>query len=164
MNSKSVRYLLVGGYAVAYHGYPRTTGDMDVWIATQPRNAGKVVEVLEEFGFVSPDLSPELFLTGERIVRMGMPPFRLEIFTTISGVSFDECYAQRIVDVINGVEVSLINLEEKGQRTPKRHRRLAEPALTFGLLKNNFRTPDPERSVFRLIPLIAIRYRDLRQL
>lgn len=111
MNSKDVEYLLVDGYAVGYHGYPRTTGDMDVWIAIHPRNAEKVVEVLREFGFGLPELSPELFLSEGRIVRMGVPPLRIKIFTTISGVNFDECYAERVVDVIDGVEVNLINLK-----------------------------------------------------
>lgn len=110
MNSKTVDYLLVGGYAVGYHGYPRATGDMDIWIASNPLNAEKVVEVLREFGFNLPELSPDLFLSEERIVRMGMPPFRLEVFTSISGVNFDECYAERVVDVIDGIEVSIINL------------------------------------------------------
>lgn len=111
MNSKRVEYLLVGGYAVGYHGYPRATGDMDICVAINPSNAEKVVEVLREFGFGLPEISPELFLSEERIVRMGIPPFRLVVFTSISGVNFDECYAGRIVDVVDGVEVNLINLE-----------------------------------------------------
>ncbi len=110
LNSKQVDYLLVGGYAVGYYGYPRTTGDMDIWIAMHPRNAQKIVEALREFGFGMPNLAPELFLQKERIVRMGMPPFRIEVFTTISGVQFDECYAAKTVDVIDGIEIKLINL------------------------------------------------------
>ena len=112
LNSKEVEYLLVGGYAVGYHGYPRATGDMDIWIAMHPRNAEKVVEVLRLFGFGLPELSPQMFLQQERIIRMGIPPFRLEVFTTISGVHFTECYAQRVVAVIDEVEVSLINLAD----------------------------------------------------
>jgi predicted nucleotidyltransferase len=112
MNSASVEYLIVGGYAVAYHGYARTTGDIDVWIAINPHNAEKLVHVLQNFGFDVPELSSELFLIRDRIVRMGMPPFRIEILNTISGVSFEECYARRISDVIDGVEIKLINLED----------------------------------------------------
>lgn len=111
MNSKGVEYLLVGGYAVSYHGYPRATGDMDIWLAIEPNNAQKIVEVLREFGFNLPDLSPEMFLSRERIVRMGIPPFRIELFTSISGVNFNDCYAQRVVDVIDGIEISFINLK-----------------------------------------------------
>lgn len=111
MNSAGVEYLLIGGYAVGYHGYPRATGDMDIWIATDLVNAEKVVEVMEAFGFDVPELTPALFMAEGRIVRMGLPPFRLEVLTSISGVDFDTCYAQRIVGTIDGVEISIIDLE-----------------------------------------------------
>jgi hypothetical protein len=106
-----VHYLLIGGYAVSYHGYIRATGDMDIWIAIHPDNAQKIVTVLKKFGFDHPDLSTELFLHENKIVRMGVPPVRLEITTSISGVEFDECYQARIVDDLDGVEVNLIDLE-----------------------------------------------------
>lgn len=110
LNEKGIRYLLIGGYAVGYHGYPRATGDMDVWIAIHPENAQKMVVVLKEFGFDHPELTPELFLQKNKIIRMGYPPMRLEISTGISGVEFDECYASKIVDTIDGVEVNIIDL------------------------------------------------------
>jgi hypothetical protein len=106
-----IRYLLIGGYAVSYHGYIRATGDMDIWIAIHPDNAQKIVIVLKIFGFDLPDLKAELFLRKNKIIRMGVPPLRLEIITSISGVEFDECYQTRIVDDLDGVEVNLINLE-----------------------------------------------------
>ena len=111
LNAKEVEYLLIGGYAIGYHGYPRATVDMNVWIAIDPVNAEKVVVALFEFGFNVPELSPELFLKEDQIIRMGVPPFRLEILTTISGVQFAECYAERVVDSIDGVEINIINLE-----------------------------------------------------
>lgn len=77
LNEKSVRYLLIGGYAVGYHGYPRATNDMDIWIAIHPDNAKKIVAVLCEFGFDVPELTPGLFLQENKIVRMGNPPMRL---------------------------------------------------------------------------------------
>ncbi len=110
LNEKSVRYLLIGGYAVGYHGYPRATGDMDVWIAIHPENAQKMVSVLRDFGFDHPELTPELFLQKNKIVRMGYPPMRLEISTCISGVEFEECYKSRIVDTLDDVEVNIIDL------------------------------------------------------
>ena len=110
LSARQVEYLLVGGYAVGYHGYPRATVDLDIWIAIRPGNAEKVVAALEEFGFSSPELTKELFLEENRIVRMGVPPLRLEITTTISGVDFDECYAERVTDTIDGVPVNLISL------------------------------------------------------
>jgi hypothetical protein len=105
-----VEYLLIGGYAVGYHGYPRATVDMDIWVAMNSENAHKLVRILKDFGFNVPELSEKLFLKTDQIVRMGVPPVRLEIVTTISGVEFAECYAERIVDELDGVEVNLINL------------------------------------------------------
>ena len=111
LNEHEVRYLLIGGYAVSYHGYIRATGDMDIWIAVHPENAQKIVTVLKIFGFDHPDLTAELFLQENKIVRMGVPPVRLEITTSISGVEFETCYSMRIRDELDGVEVSLIDLE-----------------------------------------------------
>jgi hypothetical protein len=110
LNEKSVRYRLIGGYAVGYHGYPRATNDMDIWIAVHPDNADKMVAALKEFGFDLPELTPDLFLKKDKIIRMGNPPMRLEISTGISGVEFEESYASRIVDILDGVEANIIDL------------------------------------------------------
>jgi hypothetical protein len=72
-------------------GYPRSTQDMDIWIAVSPQNAARMVAALSEFGFGTPDLSADLFLARDRIVRMGIPPMRIEVMTTISGVRFEDC-------------------------------------------------------------------------
>lgn len=111
LNSKKVEYLLIGGYAVGYYGYVRATADMDVWIAMNPKNAGKLVEALREFGFDVSELSVDLFLSANKVIRMGNPPFRIEVLTSIDGVDFTECYTHRIVGGIDDVEVSLIGLE-----------------------------------------------------
>ena len=110
LNDKEVRYLLIGGYAVGYHGYPRATSDMDIWIDLHPDNAVRVVTALQEFGFNLPELKPEIFSKENAIIRMGIPPMRLEISTGISGVEFEECYTSRIVDKINGMQVNVIDL------------------------------------------------------
>lgn len=110
LNDKGVEYLLIGGYAVAFYGYPRATNDIDVWIAINPANAQRVVEALREFGFDTPELSTELFLEEDRIIRMGMPPMRIEIATTISGVEFEACYEDRLMGTLDGVEVPIISL------------------------------------------------------
>jgi predicted nucleotidyltransferase len=110
LNNNGVQYLLVGGYAVAYHGYPRATADMDIWIEVDPSNASKLLDALKEFGFNSPDLSVELFLEKEKVVRMGVPPIRIEILTSISGVTFEECFQSRITDELDGIEVNVISL------------------------------------------------------
>lgn len=88
----------------------RVTNDLDIWIAIHPDNAKLMVAVLREFGFNTPALSEGLFLKEQSVVRMGIPPMRIEILTTISGVNFAECYAERVTDMIDGVEVNLISL------------------------------------------------------
>ena len=111
LNAHGVEYLLIGGYAVGYHGYPRATNDMDIWIAIHPDNAERMVAVLHAFGFGTPNLAVNLFLQDHSIVRMGVPPMRIEVLTTISGVQFAACYAERIIAAIDGVDVNLISLQ-----------------------------------------------------
>ena len=110
LNRHGVKYLLVGGYAVGYHGYPQATMDIDVWVESTPGNARRVVAALEDFGFGGEVLTEELFLKGDQIIRMGLPPMRIEIMTSISGVEFGEAYDQRIKDELDGVQVNLISL------------------------------------------------------
>ncbi|MFP4030375.1 MAG: nucleotidyltransferase domain-containing protein [Desulfococcaceae bacterium] len=126
LKDHAVEYLLIGGYAVGYFGYPRATHDLDVWISSTPENAAKVVSALREFGFNTPDLNPDLFLAGNNIVRMGVPPLRIEVLTTISGVRFEECYPQRVQGVIDGELVSVISLEhlKKNKKASGRHKDL----------------------------------------
>ncbi|MFO7665519.1 MAG: nucleotidyltransferase [Desulfobacterales bacterium] len=112
LNAHNIKYLLIGGYAVGYHGYPRATNDMDIWIAISSETAELMIKVLKEFGFDTPQLSKDLFLEENKIIRMGVAPMRIEILTSISGVNFEECYQQKVVDVIDGVQVDIINLEQ----------------------------------------------------
>jgi len=90
LNSEKIEYLIVGGYAVSYYGYPRPTGDLDVWIAIDPANAERLVGALTKFGFGSAGATTDLFLTPGRVVRMGRPPLRIEILSSISGVEFGD--------------------------------------------------------------------------
>ena len=112
LNEHQVDYLLIGGYAVGYHGYPRATDDLDIWIMIHPENATRVVSVLRAFGFDTPELVPDLFLAENTVIRMGVSPIRIEVLTTISGVQFDDCYANRIRDTIDGVDVMLLSLPD----------------------------------------------------
>lgn len=115
LRENEVEYLLIGGYAIGYHGYPRATNDLDVWVAIDPKNAQKIVAALQQFGFQTSDLTDELFLQEKSIVRMGVPPMRIEILTTISGVDFEECFQARIETILDGVEVNLISLSHLKQ-------------------------------------------------
>ena len=110
LNSHNVRYLLVGGYAVGYYGYPRATADMDIWVEICPENVEKVIAALADFGFNG--VEPELFAKDKQVLRMGVPPLRIELLTGVSGVEFASCYAARLVANLGEVEVSLISLED----------------------------------------------------
>ena len=111
LNTNRVEYLLVGGYAVSYHGYVRATADMDIWVASTPENAAKVTAAIRQFGFSTPELREDLFLNPKSIARMGVPPWRIELLTTLSGVTFSECYENRLSVILDGVEVDVIDLD-----------------------------------------------------
>jgi len=112
LNENEVHYLLIGGYAVGYYGYPRATHDMDIWIAVDPLNAEKMVAVMTGFGFAEGAVAKEVFLGRDDVVRMGVPPLRLEVLMSISGVDFEDCYKRGLVDDIDGVPVKIIHLED----------------------------------------------------
>jgi predicted nucleotidyltransferase len=112
LNVVRVEYLLIGGYAVGYYGYPRATADMDIWVGMSDQNARKLVRVLKDFGFDVPHLKPDVFLARDRVVRFGEPPLRIEVLTTISGVTFDACFAGRSRVKLDGLRVNLISLDD----------------------------------------------------
>ncbi len=110
LNENEVRYLLIGGYAVGYHGYPRATADMDVWISVDASTAERMVKVMMGFGFEEGAVTSDVFLNKKGLIRMGIPPLRLEVLMQIEGVDFDECYERRVDGVVDGVGVKLISL------------------------------------------------------
>jgi len=110
LNANGVEYLLVGGFAVGFYGHPRATNNIDIWIATNQINADRMVGVLQEFGIGTHDLNAGLFLRDSTILRMGVPPVRIEVLTSISGVTFNECFRERVIGKLDGVDVTLISL------------------------------------------------------
>lgn len=109
LNRHRVRYVVVGGYAVAYHGYARYTGDIDFFVEKSPRNALCLQKVFHEFGF-NPPPEASLFLENQRIVRIGFPPMRVEVTNHIDGVTFEECHANRIKARVAGLSLPFIDL------------------------------------------------------
>lgn len=109
LNQRRVKYLVVGGYAVAYHGFPRYTGDIDFFVEPTPRNASALVEVFRASGFEDPPKA-DLFLTPSNIVRIGWQPNRLEVMNRIDGVKFSECWAAREQPRISGMRINFISL------------------------------------------------------
>jgi predicted nucleotidyltransferase len=126
LRSAKIEYLLIGGYAVGHYGFPRATADLDIWVANHDENASRLVEVLRKFGFDVPALNKSLFQEPGHVVRMGVPPVRLEILSSIDGVDFRECYPRRQVAEIDGVEVNVISLADlkANKRASGRHQDL----------------------------------------
>jgi len=110
LNSSEVQYLVIGGYAVNYYGFPRATADLDIWIAITQENARRLEQVLHLFGFR--EAAAALFLEERQMIRMGVPPVRLELLTSISGVEFAACYARRVAAELDGVSVPFIHLDD----------------------------------------------------
>ncbi len=128
LNDRGVDYLVIGAYAVNFHGYIRSTDDIDIWIAIRPDNAHRLVEALRAFGFDVPKLRDELFLLPDKLVRLGSPPVRIEIATTISGVQFDECYSRSVEAVLDGITTRIISLADlrKNKRAAGRGKDLVD--------------------------------------
>ena len=128
LNDNHVRYLIVGGYAVAFHGHPRYTKDIDVWIEMTQENSGNVIKALEQFGFGSLGLKEEDFLIPDQIIQLGYPPSRIDLITTLSGVDFASCYASRVQINIDEIQVNFIDLENlrKNKQASGRHQDLAD--------------------------------------
>jgi len=111
LNEHSVRYLVVGGYAVALHGHPRNTKDLDISLWLDGENARRVVDTLKDFGFGSLAISREDFLEPDQIIQLGYPPVSIDLLTTLPGVNFEECYASRVQVEVDQVLVDFIDLE-----------------------------------------------------
>ena len=112
LNKNEVEYLIVGGYAVGVHGYPRYTGDLDIWINATRQNARRMVAVLTEFGFDSFGLTEEDFTKLGNVIQMGYPPFRIDILTTIDGVRFKDCYKNKMVVLHDEITLDVIGIED----------------------------------------------------
>jgi hypothetical protein len=111
LNDNQVRYLIIGGYAVALHGYPRYTKDIDIWIEMSEENAERILAALAQFGFASLDLTTEDFTTADRVIQLGYPPNRIDRITTPDGVEFSTCYAQKVDTELDELVISFIDLE-----------------------------------------------------
>ena len=128
LNDHKVLYLIVGGYAVAFHGYPRYTKDIDIWVWLDQGNAEKLIQVLEDFGFGSLDLKTEDFLDPDQVIQLGYPPNRIDILTDLKGVEFRKCYSSKVEVEVEGTKINFIDLEnlKKTKKATGRHQDLAD--------------------------------------
>ena len=111
-NVHKVNYMIVGGYALAYHGFPRYTGDIDIYVKPDAQNASKIVIALDEFGFGSVGIKQEDLESPNKVVQLGVPPVRIDIITSISGLTWDEAYSQCVNGEYGETPVKFIGLKE----------------------------------------------------
>ena len=117
-----VRYLVVGGYAVGFHGFPRYTGDLDVFIGISEENSEKVLKVFSDFGFPDMGLTQNDFLEEEIVVEIGREPLKIQVLTGIDGVTFEECFEEKVFLESDGLKVPFIGFEkllENKQASPR---------------------------------------------
>lgn len=112
LHARRVRFLIVGGYAVAAHGHPRYTADLDLWIGADEANARALLGALEDFGFADLDLTLEDFVTPDRVVQLGYPPLRIDLLTSIDGVDFVAAYERRIEVLLGDLRTPVISLDD----------------------------------------------------
>jgi len=120
--------LVLGGYAIAFHGHPRYTKDLDIWLEMSEENASNVMSALKDFGFGDLDVSKEDFLQKGMVVQLGYPPNRIDLINSPDGVNFAECYISRIEIEIDGLQISVIDLEnlKKNKKASGRLQDLAD--------------------------------------
>ena len=112
LNANGVEYLVVGGYALAAHGQPRYTGDLDLWLRVTPHNIERVLAALDAFGFGSVGLSAPDFMQPDAVIQLGYPPGRINLLASTDGVEFDACYARRLDVLVAGVSLPIIGLDD----------------------------------------------------
>ena len=111
LNSNRVEYLIVGGYALGYHGAPRYTGDLDLFVGTDFENATALIQSIDDFGFGSLGLEKKDFTEPGNVIQIGHPPIRVDFLTQISGVDWTEAWENRIATTLAGIPVHVISKE-----------------------------------------------------
>jgi hypothetical protein len=110
--ARDVKFLIVGGYALAAHGHPRATKDLDVWILMEQGNAEQLVGALDDFGMESVGLEASDFIEPDIVVQLGYPPLRIDLLTSASGVEFETCWSRRMMATVGSVEAGFISYED----------------------------------------------------
>jgi hypothetical protein len=127
-NAHGVEYIIVGGYALAFHGAPRYTGDMDIYVKANVVNAQRVIAALTEFGFGSFEITAADFEKNDIVIQLGFPPVRIDIMTSISGVLWEEAYAGRVQSTYGDATVYYIGRKQfvANKRSTGRKRDIAD--------------------------------------
>jgi hypothetical protein len=108
----AVEFLVVGAHALAVHGRPRYTGDIDIWVRPEPDNFARLIKALDAFGFAALGVSAEDFMAPQAMVQLGYPPARIDLLTSVDGVTFDDCFAHRLDVTIGGTLLPVISIDD----------------------------------------------------
>jgi phage replication-related protein YjqB (UPF0714/DUF867 family) len=112
LTEEKVEYLLVRGYAVAVHGYPRYTGDIDFWVNNTERNTDRIIKVLEKFGMSELGATKKDLTKKDSIIQIGVPPNRIDLITSVEALSFEEAYKRREIKQIDKIDTNIITLDD----------------------------------------------------
>lgn len=112
LNEHRVEYIIVGAYALAYHGAPRFTGDIDVYVHPTPENARRILHALADFGFLVPNLTVEDFQKPNKVVQLGVPPVRVDLVMSITGVSWEDANAHKVSGLFGDIPVRYLGREQ----------------------------------------------------
>jgi len=128
LSDEKVRFLLVGAYALAAHGYPRATMDIDIWVMPSPQNAEAVLKALGRFGAPLLNLAKEDLQKEGTVFQIGVAPRRIDIITAASGLQFEEAYARSLSVTIEGIEVRILSIDDiiRNKRASGRTKDLAD--------------------------------------
>ena|SRR6266849_4472375 len=144
LNSHQVEYLIIGAFALAFHGVPRFTGDIDILVRRSPENAARIERVLVHFSFASLGLSAADFAASDRIIQLGHPPNRIDLLTSITGVEFEEAWSGRVAAKLHEIPVFLIG-EEALIRNKRARGRTQDKADLEALGASPSGTPSAQR-------------------
>jgi hypothetical protein len=111
-NARGVEYIVVGAYALAHHGAPRFTGDIDIYVRPTAENAARIIEALVSFGFGSLGLTAADFQKPEQVVQLGVPPVRIDLITSITGVSWEEADAGKVAGAYGDIPIHYLGREQ----------------------------------------------------
>ena len=138
LSDEKVRFILVGAYALAAHGYPRATMDIDIWVMPSPENADALFRALSRFGVPLHNLTREDLLKDGNIFQIGVAPRRIDIITSASGLQFEETYQRSLSVNIEGIEVHIPSIEDliRNKRASGRTRDLADAEVLESLNKS----------------------------
>ena len=134
LNSHKVEYIIVGAYALALHGNPRFTGDLDIYIKPDTLNASQVLAALKEFGFGSLELEEKDFTEVHKVIQLGMPPVRIDLLTSLTGLTWDDAVKGELKGELGGVPVLFLGKKEyiKNKKALGRQKDLADAEVLEG--------------------------------